>query len=156
MKENLQRVEKRKEKRGVIRRGTEIGRGTRIEIGIGGEARIKIERGTETGIGNEIGTETGIVIVIIETATGIVRGVSEGEIRKMMMRITTVAATMIGGEIMTETGRIGIGAGLVQGVDLSTNPDQGRVRAHVPKAKELAVLIWRLLLLHCYLVLLFL
>lgn len=99
MKENLQRVEKRKEKRGVIRRGTEIGRGTRIEIGIGGEARIKIERGTETGIGNEIGTETGIVIVIIETATGIVRGVSEGEIRKMMMRITTVAATMIGMKI---------------------------------------------------------
>lgn len=95
MKENLQRVEKRKEKRGVIRRGTEIGRGTRIEIGIGGEARIKIERGTgtETGIGSEIG----IVIVIIETATGIVRGVSEGEIRlMMMMRITTVAATMIG------------------------------------------------------------
>lgn len=96
MRENLQRVEKRKEKRGVIRRGTEIGRGTRIEIGIGGEARIKIERGTgtETGIENVIGTETGIAI--IETATGIVRGVSEGEIRMMMMRITTVAATMIG------------------------------------------------------------
>lgn len=94
MKENLQRVEKR----GVIRRGTEIGRGTRIEIGLGAEARIKIERGTgtETGIENEIGTETGIVIVIIETATGIVRGVSEGEIGMMMMRITTVAATMIG------------------------------------------------------------
>lgn len=90
MKENLQRVEKR----GVIRRGTEIGRGTRIEIGLGAEARIKIERGTGTETGIE--TETGIVIVIIEIATGIVRGVSEGEIGMMMMRITTVAATMIG------------------------------------------------------------
>lgn len=34
---------------------------------------------------------------------------------------------------MTETGRIGIGTGLVQGVDLSTNPNRGHVRAHVPK-----------------------
>lgn len=38
-----------------------------------------------------------------------------------------------GGGIMTETGRIGIGAGLVPGVGLSINPDQGRVHAHVPK-----------------------
>ena len=34
---------------------------------------------------------------------------------------------------MTETGRIGIGAGLVPGVDLSINPDRGRALAHVPK-----------------------
>ncbi|KAK9948649.1 hypothetical protein M0R45_004216 [Rubus argutus] len=38
-------------------------------------------------------------------------------------------ATMIGGEIMTETGRIGIGAGLVQGVDLSKSRSRSRSRS---------------------------
>jgi len=106
MRENLQRVEKRKEKRDVIRRrtGTEIGRGRRREIEIGGEARTKIGKGTGTeigiGIGTEIekekGPETGIVIVIIGIATGIASEVSGGEIRTMTMMITTVSGTLIG------------------------------------------------------------
>ncbi|BBH07902.1 U2 snRNP auxilliary factor, large subunit, splicing factor [Prunus dulcis] len=108
-----------------------------------GEARTKIGKGTGTeigiGIGTEIekekGLETGIVIVIIGTATGIAREVSGGEIRTMTMMITTVSGTLIGGGIMTETGRIGIDAslGLVRGVDLSTNPDRGHVLVHAQK-----------------------
>ena len=92
MRENIQRIEKRKEKRGVIR--------IRTEIEIGGEARTKIGKGTEIGIGTEIekekGLETGIMIVIIGTAAGIAREVSGGEIRTMTMMITTVSGTLIG------------------------------------------------------------
>lgn len=102
MRESLPRVEKRKERKDVKRRGTgiEIGTGSGIEreTRIGGEARTGIGKGTETETEIEKGTEIGTVtaIVITETATGIV--VTEGngaEIGRMMM-IITAAGTMIG------------------------------------------------------------
>lgn len=101
MRESLPRVEKRKERKDVKRRGTgiEIGTGSGIEreTRIGGEART-VGKGTETETEIEKGTEIGTVtaIVITETATGIV--VTEGngaEIGRMMM-IITAAGTMIG------------------------------------------------------------
>lgn len=53
--------------------------------------------------------------------------------------INNLCIDFIGGGIMTETGRIGIGAslGLVQGVDLSTNPDRGHVLVHAQKGSFL-------------------
>ncbi|TQE09101.1 hypothetical protein C1H46_005254 [Malus baccata] len=142
-RENLQRAEKRIEIKGVIRRGT----GTGTEIETGGEVRTRIGKGigTEIGLGigivieKEKGTGTGIAIVITETATGIAREVSDGETRTTTTMVTTVPGTLIDGGIMTETERIGIGTspGLVQELDLSTNPDRGHALVHAPKGISL-------------------
>lgn len=104
MRESLPRVEKRKERKGVKRRGTgtEIGIGREIEIG--GEARTEIRKKTGIGKGTEIGKGTGTeietVIVIIEIATGIVvREENEAEIGMTMMVIIIAAGSMIGNMI---------------------------------------------------------
>lgn len=108
MRESLPRVEKRKERKDVKRRGTgtgiEIGIGIGIEreIRIGGEAKTGIGKGieTETETGIEKGTEIGIVnvnvIVIIEIATGTAVIEGNGEEIGMMMMIITAAGTMTG------------------------------------------------------------
>ncbi|GMN29629.1 hypothetical protein TIFTF001_002493 [Ficus carica] len=141
MRESLPRVEKRKERKDVKRRGTgiEIGTGSGIEreTRIGGEARTGIGKGTETETEIEKGTEIGTVtaIVITETATGIVLTEGNGaEIGRMMM-IITAAGTMIDAGIMTKTGRIGTNASLdhVQWVGLSTG--RGHVLARAQRGQ---------------------
>jgi hypothetical protein len=87
MKENLQKVGRRIEKKGVIRRGTEIGIGT--EAMIGREART----GTEIGKGTE--ALTGTVIIEIAPGTGIVVKEGKGSGIEMMM-IFIEAGTMTG------------------------------------------------------------
>lgn len=93
MKESLRKVEKKKEIRDVIGRGTERGTGTEVEIER--KARMEKETGRRIGIGIGIVIKTviGIVTVIIETATGIeVRG-GKGVEEEMMMISTGVETT---------------------------------------------------------------
>ena len=93
MRESLPRVEKRKERKGVTRRGTGTGIAIAREIGIGGEARTEI--GKKTGIGR--GTEIETVIVTIEIAAGIVvREGNEAEIGMMTTTTIIAAGIMIG------------------------------------------------------------
>ena len=96
---SLPRVEIRKEKKGVRRRGTETGIGKEIGIEEGARTWIgkktEIGKETETEIGKGIETET--VIGIIEIASGIVVIEGNGEEVEMMTRIIiTVAGTTIG------------------------------------------------------------
>jgi hypothetical protein len=89
MKENLQKVGRRIEKKGVIRRGT----GT--EIGIGTEAMIGREARTGTEIGKGTEALTGTVIIEIAPGTGIVVKEGKGSGIEMMM-IFIEAGTMTG------------------------------------------------------------
>lgn len=96
MKGSLHGAGKRKEKKGVIRRGTGtetgIGSGIAIGIGIEREARIGIQR--EVGIGKRTVIRIAIVIIEIATETVVGNAVREGEIEMMM--IITEAEIMIG------------------------------------------------------------
>lgn len=97
MKESLQKVEKKKEIRGVIGTGTGRGIETEEEKGIERKAKMGKETGRRIEIGIGIVTKTviGNVTAIIETATGIeVRGGKGAEVE--MMRITTGVETTTG------------------------------------------------------------
>ena len=93
MKERVQKVEKKKETRGVIGRGTGRGIGTEEEKGT--ERKARTEQEIEKRIGIVTKTVIGIMTVIIETAIGIeVIGGKEEEVE--MMTITSGVETMTG------------------------------------------------------------
>ncbi|XP_011656491.1 splicing factor U2af large subunit A isoform X4 [Cucumis sativus] len=147
MKESLQKVEKKKEIRGVIGRGRGIE--TEVEIGIERKARMgkEIGRRIEIEIGIATKTVIGIVTAIIETATGIeVRGGKGAEVEMMM--ITTGVETMTDGEIMIKNEKTGTDVGLVlaqrEYMSIGQGPLLQRGQDHAPKANELVVLTWLL------------
>ncbi|XP_038884476.1 splicing factor U2af large subunit A isoform X2 [Benincasa hispida] len=147
MKESLQKVEKKKEIRGVI--GTGTGIETEVEKGIERKARMgkEIGRRIEIGIGIVTKTVIGIVTAITETVTGIeVRGGKGAEVEMMM--ITTGVETMTGGEIMIKNEKTGIDVGLVlaqrEYMSIGQGPLLHRGQDHAPKANELVVLTWLL------------
>lgn len=85
--------------------GTEKGKEVEIETVTGTKIRTESEKGTEVEMGKGIRTkkgmviETRIVIVITETATGIVVREGRGpEIGMMLMMTITEAETVIGEE----------------------------------------------------------
>ncbi|XP_023004972.1 splicing factor U2af large subunit A-like isoform X4 [Cucurbita maxima] len=153
MKERVQKVEKKKETRGVIGRGTGRGIGTEVEKGT--ERKARMEQEIEKRIGIVTKTVIGIMTVIIETAIGIEVIGGKGEEVEMMM-ITSGVETMTGGETMIKTEKTDIDVGLVHAQREYLSIGQGHLllhdQDHAPKAKELVVLTWLLRLLQYCLV----